>query len=122
MNDACYETCLDAGHPEKVCYDPNRGGNESVCLDLSDDDDATTTTMSSGPGSRTKSKTTNTPTSKGPKSAYGGVGSAIPWHQDSYSWMEISPRDLISCWTSMDNATIENGCKCSRSLCVFRRS
>ena len=52
----------------------------------------------------------------------GGVGSAIPWHQDSYSWMEISPRDLISCWTSMDNATIENGCKCSRSLCVFRRS
>ena len=77
MNDACYETCLDAGHPEKVCYDPNRGGNESVCLDLSDDDDATTTTMSSGPGSRTKSKTTNTPTSKGPKSAYGGVGSAI---------------------------------------------
>ena len=40
----------------------------------------------------------------------GGVGSAIPWHQDSYSWMEISPRDLISCWTSMDHATIENGC------------
>ena len=52
----------------------------------------------------------------------GGVGSAIPWHQDSYSWMEISPRDLISCWTSMDNATIENGCTCSRSLCAFRRS
>jgi hypothetical protein len=38
------------------------------------------------------------------------VGSSIPWHQDSTSWMNIYPRDLVSAWTAIDQATTENGC------------
>jgi hypothetical protein len=31
-------------------------------------------------------------------------------HQDSQSWQEIFPRDLVSAWTAIDHATTENGC------------
>ena len=37
MNDACYETCLDNGHPEHVCYDPHHGANSTVCQIKSED-------------------------------------------------------------------------------------
>ncbi len=37
------------------------------------------------------------------------VGSSIPWHQDSTSWQNIFPRDLVSAWTAIDHATEENG-------------
>ena len=38
------------------------------------------------------------------------VGSEIYWHQDSASWKDIFPKDLITAWTALDNATLENGC------------
>lgn len=37
-------------------------------------------------------------------------GSAQQWHQDSASFKNIFPMDLISAWTAIDDATIENGC------------
>ena len=37
-------------------------------------------------------------------------GSAIPWHQDSASWCDMFPMDLVTAWTAMDHATEENGC------------
>jgi phytanoyl-CoA hydroxylase len=39
-----------------------------------------------------------------------GVGTAQGWHQDSASWRDILPMDLVSAWTSIDHATEENGC------------
>jgi phytanoyl-CoA hydroxylase len=36
-------------------------------------------------------------------------GSAKPYHQDSAYW-SIDPPDLVSCWTALDGATLENGC------------
>ena len=39
-----------------------------------------------------------------------GVGTAQAWHQDSASWRDIYPMDLVSAWTSIDHATQENGC------------
>ena len=39
-----------------------------------------------------------------------GVGSAQRWHQDSASWRDIFPMDLVSAWTALDHATEENGC------------
>ena len=45
------------------------------------------------------------------------VGSAIEWHQDSTSWTNIFPRDLVSAWTSIDEATVENGCLQVRPPC-----
>ena len=39
-----------------------------------------------------------------------GVGSAQQWHQDSASWRDIFPMDLVSAWTALDHATEENGC------------
>ncbi len=37
-------------------------------------------------------------------------GSAKEWHQDSASFKNIFPMDLISAWAAIDDATIENGC------------
>ena len=42
--------------------------------------------------------------------APGGVGTALAWLQDSASWRDIFPMDLISAWTAIDHATEENGC------------
>ena len=42
---------------------------------------------------------------KGPE-----TGSAQAWHQDSDSWRNIFPMDLVSAWTAIDAATTENGC------------
>lgn len=38
------------------------------------------------------------------------VGSEIYWHQDSASWKDIFPKDLITAWTALDNSNLENGC------------
>ncbi len=38
------------------------------------------------------------------------TGSAQPWHQDSASWRDILPMDLVTAWTAIDDATMENGC------------
>ncbi len=37
----------------------------------------------------------------------GGV--AKPWHQDS-AYFTIEPRSLVTCWTALDEVTVENGC------------
>ena len=37
-------------------------------------------------------------------------GAALPWHQDSASWRDIFPMDLVSAWCAIDHATTENGC------------
>lgn len=39
-----------------------------------------------------------------------GTGTAQPWHQDSASWRDIFPMDLVTAWTAIDQATVENGC------------
>ena len=38
------------------------------------------------------------------------VGSAQAWHQDSASWRDILPMDLVTAWTAIDDATEANGC------------
>ena len=38
------------------------------------------------------------------------LGAAQPWHQDSASWRHIFPMDLVSAWTAIDYAMVENGC------------
>ncbi len=38
------------------------------------------------------------------------LGAAQPWHQDSASWRHIFPMDLVSAWTAIDHATVDNGC------------
>ena len=38
------------------------------------------------------------------------TGSAQPWHQDSASWRDIFPMDLVTAWTAIDAATLETGC------------
>ena len=38
------------------------------------------------------------------------TGSAQPWHQDSASWRDIFPMDLVTAWTAIDDATLTNGC------------
>jgi ectoine hydroxylase-related dioxygenase (phytanoyl-CoA dioxygenase family) len=38
------------------------------------------------------------------------VGTAQGWHQDSASWRDIFPMDLVSAWTAIDPAMEENGC------------
>ncbi len=38
------------------------------------------------------------------------VGTAQAWHQDSASWRDILPMDLVTAWTAIDEATLENGC------------
>ena len=39
-----------------------------------------------------------------------GTGTANSWHQDSQSWCDIFPMDLVSAWTAIDDATLDNGC------------
>ena len=36
-------------------------------------------------------------------------GGPTAWHQDHPSWPTIQPPDLVSAWTALDDATIENG-------------
>jgi len=38
------------------------------------------------------------------------TGTAQGWHQDSASWRDIFPMDLVTAWTAIDHATEENGC------------
>ena len=38
------------------------------------------------------------------------IGAAQDWHQDSASWRDILPMDLVTAWTSIDHATTKNGC------------
>ena len=38
------------------------------------------------------------------------TGTAQPWHQDSASWRDIFPMDLVTAWTAIDQAMVENGC------------
>ena len=38
------------------------------------------------------------------------TGSAQAWHQDSASWRDIFPMDLVTAWTAIDDATLKNGC------------
>ncbi len=38
------------------------------------------------------------------------VGAEQPWHQDSASWHDIFPMDLVSSWTAIDEADHANGC------------
>ena len=38
------------------------------------------------------------------------TGTAQGWHQDSASWRDIFPMDLVTAWTAIDDATPENGC------------
>ncbi len=37
-------------------------------------------------------------------------GSRKEYHQDSQSWKQIVPYELVSCWAALDDATLENGC------------
>jgi ectoine hydroxylase-related dioxygenase (phytanoyl-CoA dioxygenase family) len=37
-------------------------------------------------------------------------GSPVSWHQDSGYWTNVWPPALVSCWVSLDEATLENGC------------
>lgn len=38
------------------------------------------------------------------------TGTAQGWHQDSASWRDIFPMDLVTAWTAIDAATLDNGC------------
>ena len=38
------------------------------------------------------------------------TSSAQAWHQDSASWRDIFPMDLVTAWTIIDQSSIENGC------------
>ena len=38
------------------------------------------------------------------------TGTAQPWHQDSASWRDIFPMDLVTAWAAIDDATPDNGC------------
>ena len=33
------------------------------------------------------------------------------YQQDSQSWKEVFPHNLVSCWAALDDATCENGCR-----------
>lgn len=35
---------------------------------------------------------------------------ATPWHQDESYWPNMLDKRAVSCWVSLDNATIDNGC------------
>ena len=39
-----------------------------------------------------------------------GTGTAQDWHQDSASWRDILPMDLVTAWTAIDPADEDNGC------------
>lgn len=36
-------------------------------------------------------------------------GSDVPWHQDDAYW-PVEPGKVVSCWTALDDSTVENGC------------
>jgi ectoine hydroxylase-related dioxygenase (phytanoyl-CoA dioxygenase family) len=36
-------------------------------------------------------------------------GIVKPYHQDSY-YFTIEPMELVTCWTALDDVTLENGC------------
>lgn len=36
-------------------------------------------------------------------------GIAKPYHQDS-AYFPVEPREIVTCWTALDDATVENGC------------
>ncbi|MEE2659315.1 MAG: phytanoyl-CoA dioxygenase family protein [Candidatus Latescibacterota bacterium] len=38
------------------------------------------------------------------------TGTEQPWHQDSTSWRDIFPMDLVTAWTALDDASTDNGC------------
>ncbi len=38
------------------------------------------------------------------------VGGPTDWHQDHPYWPIIQPADLVSAWTALEDATVENGC------------
>ena len=38
------------------------------------------------------------------------VGSRQAYHQDAPHGFHIDPPDMVTCWTALDDATIENGC------------
>ena len=38
------------------------------------------------------------------------TGTAQRWHQDSASWRDILPMDLVTAWLAIDPATPDNGC------------
>ena len=38
------------------------------------------------------------------------TGTAQGWHQDSASWRDIFPMDLVTAWIALDEATLDNGC------------
>lgn len=38
------------------------------------------------------------------------IGSEQPWHQDSASWHDIFPMDLVTAWTAIDDSSVSNGC------------
>ena len=38
------------------------------------------------------------------------IGAAQPWHQDSKSFIDIYPMDLVTAWAAIDDSTLENGC------------
>jgi len=38
------------------------------------------------------------------------IGGATDWHQDHPYWPVIQPADLVSAWTALDDATVDNGC------------
>lgn len=33
-----------------------------------------------------------------------------PWHQDAAYWLEMPDQRALSCWTAIDQATLDNGC------------
>jgi len=37
------------------------------------------------------------------------IGAAQPWHQDSKSFIDIYPMDLVTAWAAIDDSTLENG-------------
>jgi Phytanoyl-CoA dioxygenase (PhyH) len=37
-------------------------------------------------------------------------GGVVAWHQDYSYWTRTKPISHITCWTALDDATIENGC------------
>jgi ectoine hydroxylase-related dioxygenase (phytanoyl-CoA dioxygenase family) len=38
------------------------------------------------------------------------IGGPTDWHQDHPYWPIIQPPDLVSAWTALDDATVDNGC------------
>ncbi|MCC7409402.1 MAG: phytanoyl-CoA dioxygenase family protein [Phycisphaeraceae bacterium] len=40
-----------------------------------------------------------------------GVGKRVPWHEDSYYWVQaLDPMDVVTLWLAIDPSMPENGC------------